>query len=410
MTPKETVLAAIDLGNSRTCCLIAVASPGAEPVIIGSAAMESQGMKYGMITHLDACASVVMQVLSKAEKEASVRIRHATVGLCPVQTRVSWNQGRLPTGKKPLSDHYLHHLDQTTFAAGLQANDYRMHCLKTTYLLDGKPHQGSVEGLMADDLAMASLCVDMRRAVIDNVQIMLKKCHLHHYTFVFSPLAAALSCLSEEEKDAGTFFLDMGSESSGYVCFREGQIVDAGVVPLGGEHITRDIAVGLGVSRNEAERIKTLYGRGFQHAIDRREYIDITPLPQYNALSKLRVPKPDLTHMIQARVEEIFERISLHSPSLAKVQYMALAGGSSELPGVADLGSEMLKQHKIRLCVPRKLPQLPSNFHAPSFASVLGLLSFSQTMGISDLAPLWHTYHGLPTWRRRAIAWFRDHF
>ena len=114
--------------------------------------------------------------------------------------------------------------------------------------------------------------------------------------------------------------------------------------------------------------------------------------------------------MIQARVEEIFERISLHSPSLAKVQYMALAGGSSELPGVADLGSEMLTLLKIRLCVPRIRPELPSNFHAPSFASVLGLLSFSQTMGISDLAPLWHTYHGLPTWRRRAIAWFRDHF
>jgi cell division protein FtsA len=410
MMHKESLLAAIDLGNSQTCCLIAFTAPGAEPVIIGSATMESKGMKYGMITDLDACAAVVMEVLSKAEKEAGVRVKQATVGLCPVQTRVSWNEGRLPTAQKPLCDHHLHHLDQATFTSGLQANDYRMHCLKTSYLLDGKPHQGSVQGLLADDLAMASLCVDMRRAIIDNVKIMLKKCHLHHYTFVFSPLASALSCLSEEEKDVGTFFLDMGSETTSYVCFREGQVVDAGVVPLGGEHITRDIAVGLGVSRNEAERIKTLYGSGFQHAIDRREYIDITPLPQYQTLNKLRVPKPDLTHMIQARVEEIFERVSLHSTSLSKVQYVALAGGSSELPGVADVGGEMLKKHKIRLCVPKKLPQLPSNFHAPSFSSVLGLLSFPTSLGSGDLAPTWHTYQGMPTWRRRTMTWFRDYF
>ena len=402
----QDFIAAIDIGNSQICCIIT--DDGGR--VMGSATMASRGIKYGTITDLDACASIVAEVLSKAEKEANVRVKHAYVGICPINTKVTWHQGHVIAGGETVSENHSYDLDKKTFSIGLQANDYRIHCIRRSYLLDGKLIDGSIDGLHANDISMATLCVDIRRAIVDNIGLMLKKCHLHHYTLVFSPLAAAMSCLSDEEQSSCTCFLDMGRETTSYVCFRDNHIIDAGVIPIGGEHITKDWARGLNVSRNEAERIKTLHGSGFHQVISKHEYVDITPLPQYQALNKIRIPKPDLTHIIRARVEEIFERLQQHSSIIGKCHYMAISGGASELAGIGDLAGEIFKKHRIRLCIPRKIEQLPSALHAASFAGVLGLSVFVKNISANDIAPIWHRYNGLPNWRKKTIAWFRDYF
>ena len=188
-----------------------------------------------------------------------------------------------------------------------------------------------------------------------NLTLAIERAHLAIAGFVMSPYAAARSVIAEDEKSLGVTVVDMGGATTSFAVFHENHLVSADIVPLGGQHITNDIARGLSTTIAHAERMKTLWGSALASQTDEREMIAVPLLGERGVDTVQQVPKSMLTGIIRPRLEEIFEmlRDKLEVIGVAHLagRRMVITGGASQLNGVREVASQWLDR-QVRLGTP----------------------------------------------------------
>ena len=223
---------------------------------------------------------------------------------------------------------------------------------------------------------------------LQNMASCVERSHLDINALCAAPYASGLACLVEDEMDLGCTVIDMGAGVTSFAVFQGGAMIYSDSIPLGGWHVTNDIARGLTCSNHDAERLKTLYGSAMVTSSDENELIDVPQLGEVDDHEPNHVPRSLLIGVIQPRLEEILEMVRerLDQNGLgnglgnngrqAVPRRVVLTGGASQLPGLRDL-AQLILDKQVRLGRPIRLSGLPDAVSGPAFSTAAGLLTYA---------------------------------
>ena len=384
---RQRIVAALDVGTSKICCLIAKTSPApdwfegkGEAVqfeVLGFDHTRAEGLKAGMVAHLDSAEACIRSAVDAAERMAGVTVEdvHVSVTCGRLRSESFSASVALPSGAVR-EDDILRLL-----AGGRQyaARDKRsvLHALPTSYRIDENSGISEPQGMCGERLSVELHAVTADEVAMRNIMLCVERCHLGVASLVAAPYASALSVITPDEAKFGVACIDFGAGTTTLSVFDDGHFIHADGIALGGNAITTDIARTLGAPLEHAERLKTLHGSAFATISDEREIITypaVTGLPQP---SLNQITKAQLALIIRPRIEEILDlmrrRLAASGVASEATQHLVLTGGGSQLTGIAELATNMFGR-TARLGRPRSLSGLPAVAAAPDFASSIGLL------------------------------------
>ena len=384
---RQRIVAALDVGTSKICCLIAKTSPApdwfegkGEAVqfeVLGFDHTRAEGLKAGMVAHLDSAEACIRSAVDAAERMAGVTVEdvHVSVTCGRLRSESFSASVALPSGAVR-EDDILRLL-----AGGRQyaARDKRsvLHALPMSYCIDENSWISEPQGMCGERLSVELHAVTADEVAMRNIMLCVERCHLGVASLVAAPYASALSVITPDEAKFGVACIDFGAGTTTLSVFDDGHFIHADGIALGGNAITTDIARTLGAPLEHAERLKTLHGSAFATISDEREIITypaVTGLPQP---SLNQITKAQLALIIRPRIEEILDlmrrRLAASGVASEATQHLVLTGGGSQLTGIAELATNMFGR-TARLGRPRSLSGLPAVAAAPDFASSIGLL------------------------------------
>ncbi len=386
---RHGLIAALDVGTTKVCCFIARADGEAGLRIVGIGHQISHGIRCGTVVNMDEAESAIRSTVETAEHMAGENIRQVIVNLSAHQ-QVS----RLIAYEISIAGHQVGEadlsriLDQDNLLHEQPENYELVHAIPVGYSIDGNRGVRDPRGMYGERLGVNMHVITANAGPIRNLETTVARCHLELETKVSSPFASALACLTEDEKKLGVTYIDMGGGTTSIAVFFDGELVHTDSIPIGGNHVTTDIARGLATPLSQAERIKTLYGNAMPSVSDDRESIMVPLIGEESSSESHQIPRSMLVGIIRPRLEETFEmvRARLEDAGFDKVagRQIVLAGGAAQLPGARDLAGLILdKQVRMGRLLP--FEGLAESVSGPAFATCAGLLRY--TMLSSEEAP-----------------------
>ena len=377
---RRGAVAALDIGTNKVACLIAETvednAPSRMMRVTGFGHQISEGLQAGQITDMRAAEDSLRAAVDAAERMAGVEVRGIIIGVSANRISSQICEARVPLhGQAVNADHMglaLRHACEKFWSEDHEI----LHAIPVAYYVDDSAVISDPRGMYGQNLRVTLHLISAPVGPIRNLLACVEQCHLVCDKLVVTPYASALSTLMQDEIDLGTLHIDMGGGTTSFTIFYEGAPVHAGVVPVGGHHITTDIARGLNVALPIAERIKTLYGSALASSDSEREQFE---LPANDGVAQM-LPRSDLTKIIRPRLEETFEVIEARVASSGMAHLagrrVVLTGGASQLSGVPELAQTILDRQP-RLGFPMRLSGLPEAAAGPSFAACAGLLNYA---------------------------------
>ena len=377
--PRNSTIAALDIGTTKVACFIAHMGEGDDLHLAGVGHHRARGMRAGQVTNLDEVEASVRAAVDAAEQMSNTRIERVFTNVscgAPQSTRVDVELA--------VSGHQIRDVDVRRVldhgSAQYEATDRELiHCIPTGYSIDGSNGILDPRGMYGDKLGVNIHLVTAGIGPSRNLATVIDRCDLDVQDRVVSPYASALACLVDDEKDLGATVIDMGGGTTSIAVFIENQVAYVETIPVGGLHVTGDIAKGLSTPVVKAERLKTVYGSVMQNAADTRELLKVPLVGEDDEATANEVPKSMLVQIIQARIEETFELVRSHleASGFAKQagRRVILTGGASQLEGVRDL-AELVLDKQVRLGRPRSIRGLPDSVSGPAFSTAVGLLRY----------------------------------
>ena len=401
---RSGTIAALDVGSSKISCFIAKIEPG----------RLSNGIRAGAVVDMDAAEEAIRVAVDAAERMASVTIRDVVVGFSgaepksqTVGVRASVTGGEVGDGDV---GRLIHHA-QANFQP--EARDV-LHAIPTNYSVDGSRGVRDPRGMFGEKLGVEVHMVSVQRGALRNLELCIERCHLNVAGIAVSPYASGLAALVEDEMDLGVALIDMGGGTTSLSIFFEGAMVYCDSVPIGGNHITNDIARGLSTPLSHAERMKTLYGSALASPSDEREMIDVPQVGESDTDSANHIPRSMLTGIIQPRLEETFElvrdRMDASGYGRLAGRRVVLTGGAAQLNGARELAARMLDK-QVRVGQPVRLTGLADATGGPAFSTCAGLLAYSQISPLEAAGADDGADTGIPRGQfRRFSRWLKENF
>jgi cell division protein FtsA len=377
--PRGSLVAAADIGTSKICCFIARTGADA-PRVIGIGHQVSRGVRNGQIVDLELASTSLLNAVHAAEQMAGETISEVVVNLSGgfPPSRIVPVEISIPA--RDISDADMRRVLN-------QGHSYRepperqiIHSIPVGFSIDGSRGIRDPRGMYGERLSVNMHVVSASSAAVRNLTTAVGRCHLEVAGLVVSPYASGLSCLVEDEIDLGVTVIDMGGGTTSIAVFFDGSVVYADTVPVGGGHVTNDIARGLSTPVAHAERMKTLYGSAIPSPADERETISVPQVGEDEEGNTNHIPKSHLIGIISPRLEETFElvRNRLEASGFDKLagRRIVLTGGACQLPGTRELAG-MILDKQVRIGRPLRVSGLAEATEGPAFATSAGLLRFA---------------------------------
>jgi cell division protein FtsA len=289
-----------------------------------------------------------------------------------------------------------------------------LHALPVGYALDGVKGVRDPRGMVARQFGVDMNVVTADATVAKNIMLAVERSHLNVEAMAASPYVAALSVLTSDEADIGAAVIELGAGTTTLAIYSGGRFVHASGFAVGGQHITMDLARGLGACIADAERIKTLYGSVLTGGSDARELMSV-PVAGEDIDQEQVVSRATIANIIRQRAEEIFEMVRdrlAESPFAAEPRArVVLSGGGAQLNGMPELASRILGR-PVRVGRPLGFGRLPQEAKGPSFAAPAGLLVYPQFAHLEHVEPR-HTRQlrtGTDGYFGKVGRWLREGF
>ncbi len=422
---KSMILSVLDVGTSKIVCLIARLTP-MEPSttlrgrthhcrILGIAHQQSRGIKGGAVVDLEEAEKSIRHAVDAAERMAKVQVESVIVNLAGGRVGSEHYSAKINVSGRPVADSDLHRVREAAARGAARPGRSVLHALPNGYALDAMTGVDEPRGMIGDELGAAMHVVSCDDAAARNLMLAIERCHLDVEAMVAAPYAASLAVLVDDEKELGATVIDLGGGTTTLGIFHDGALTHVDGFAIGGRHVTNDIASGLTIRHNDAERLKALYGSCLPSASDDREILAIAEVGEEPDQAH-HVPKSRLTRIIRPRVEEILElaRDRLKSAGVGSLagQRLVLTGGGSQLTGLADTARRIISP-QVRIGRPLGVQGLPESAKSPAFAASVGLLIYPQFAASEHFEPrrtsgLQAT--GTDTYFTRVGRWLRDSF
>ena len=384
-TRGET-LAALDIGSNKICCFIARPDPETQRAqVVGVGQQASKGVKSGAVIDMDAAEMAIRSAVDAAEKMAEETISRVVVNLSGgsplsaalgIDVAIAGHAVNDADLRKAMDPGRIGEAMNGSAAGGREI----VHSIATGYAIDGNSGIRDPRGMYGERLSVNVHIVTAASGPVRNLTHCVERCHLDVAGLVISPYAAGLAALVEDEMDLGATVIDMGAGTTTIAVFAEGEVVFTDVLPVGGQHVTNDIARGLSTSRANAERMKTLYGHAMAAVADQRETIEVPQVGEEDEGATRQIPRSLLTGIIQPRLEETFElvraRLEASGADRMAGRRVVLTGGASQLPGMRELASQALDK-QVRTGRAAHTAGLGEATSGPAHATCAGLLAYA---------------------------------
>jgi cell division protein FtsA len=385
MANRETnFLTAIDVGSSKTCALMAeVTEHGLR--YRGHGLADSRGSRKGVIVELEKAVASIQKAVEAAENAAGVAIEHAIVGIGGSHVRGLNTHGGISLGTRPreIGREEIKQAVERARAIPLPADREILHLLPQEFILDDQPGVHDPLGMMAARLEVRVHMVTAATSATQNVITAVNKAGVHVDDTVFEPLAAADSVLRADERELGICLADIGAGSTELIVFQQGAVAHTGVIPIGGDHFTSDLSVGLCTALAEAEKIKKIFGNAIVTLIPEGNEVEV---PSVGDRPSRLLSQRLIAEILEPRARELFEMMrdmlrqsGMYDVCLAGI---VLTGGVARLPGIFDVAESALRR-AVRLSWPAPLPKMPATLSEPEFATVLGMINYGQRARIA---------------------------
>ncbi|MHA1601088.1 MAG: cell division protein FtsA [Alphaproteobacteria bacterium] len=415
---RHGLVAVLDVGCSKVCCFIARLDGNSMPNVIGIGQQASRGIKGGAVVDMAAVEMIILNTVHAAEQMAGHTIDNVVVSLSgghpassSVGVEVAINGHEI--GDADLRRAFSHSHDGQGQGEWAGNGRQLIHSIPTGYKIDGHRGIRDPRGMFGDQLCVDIHVVTAASSAVRNLTTCVQRCHLDVAGFVVAPYASGLAALVEDEKELGVTVIDMGGGTTTIAVFYEGNVIYTDVIPVGGMHVTSDIARGLSTPLAHAERMKTLFGHAMPVSADEREMIDVPQVGEDELNQTRQVPRSLLVGIIQPRLEETFELVRSHleASGFAKIagRRVVLTGGASQLAGLTDLAALILDK-QVRIGRPVHVKGLAEATAGPAYTTGAGLLVYASLA--ETATPL---KAGLETGESESLIgrvghWFREHF
>ena len=374
------MIAALDVGTSKVTCFIAERDRQGELAIVGIGQDTAEGLKAGTVTDMAAAVKSIGTAVHRAEVMADTRVRELFVSVSGGAPQSTYADISLDVSGRQIGNTDIQAAFDVARADGAIEGREIVHAVSTAYDLDGSRDIRDPKGMYGKQLRVQLHMVSVANGAFRNLLSCLSRCDLDLEAPVISAYASGLACLVEDEKDLGVTIIDMGCGGTGLASFSGGEFNWTATVPLGGAHVTNDIALGLTTPLANAEHMKRLYASAIGGPADNREMIEVPQLGEPELHSARQIPRSLLTGIVRPRLEETFELVRdfLDSSGTAgaSARRIVLTGGASQLQGVGELASEMLEK-QIRLARPLPVQGLAEAVAGPNCATCAGLLIYA---------------------------------
>jgi cell division protein FtsA len=376
----ERIVGGVDIGTTKVCAILGERQDAGVRVIgIGTA--PSEGLKQGMVVDLDRASKSVERAVREAEKMAGIRLKTYNVGVAGEHIRSINSRGVVGI---PSPDHEIAREDVARAVSAarsfsLPSDREILHTLPQQYIVDDRPGIQEPCGMYGSRLEARVHVVTASRHALDNVAKTLDNVRLEIGELVLEPLASAEAVLTGDERELGVMLLDIGGGTTDVIVYYDGGVAASGVIGIGGNNITADVAYGLRTAMKAAEAIKIDHGCALSAMVDPDEKVDV---PGIGFRDDREVGRQLLSAIIEPRVTELLsminEQICKSELNRALGAGVVLTGGSSLLDGMREL-AEQIFDLPVRIGKPLGADGFPEVVGHPMYATGMGLLAHSQS-------------------------------
>ena len=385
MNPKQdSLITVVDAGSSKSCVLVAELQDGVLRYR-GHGIEASKGMRKGLIAELGPAAEAINKAALAAEKAARGMIETAVVGIGGSHVRGVNSRGGISMGSRmrEITREEVRAAVDRARSVALPPDREVLHLLPQEFILDDQPGIHDPIGMVGNKLEVNLHLSTCSGGVAQSVVTCANRAGLEVQDTIYEGIAAAESVLSADERELGVCIADIGSSTTELAVFFEGSIAHTAVLPIGGDHFTNDLAVGLHVSVEEAEELKRTYGHSVVTAVPQSNEVEIggnLALSAGTPQGPRAIRQRFLAEILEPRARELFTMLRNNLREGGVLEALGagcvLTGGGALMPGLLD-NAESLLRVPARVGYPVPLSRMPQELARPEFAVAIGMLLYT---------------------------------
>lgn len=380
----EPIVVGIDIGTTKVCTLVARVEGERNLRILGVGIEPSQGIRKGTIVDIAAASTAIARSIEKAQRTSGLEITSALVSLAGSHVSSVNSRGVVGISGRVIDEVDVARALEAAQAVAIPHNRQIIHVIQRSFVIDGQDGIRTPIGMHGYRLEVEAHIITAAQSTVENLRQCVEAAGVQVSQFVLNPLASAEVVLSETERQMGAVVCDIGGGTTDLAIYIDGDIWHTMVLAVGGNHITSDIAHGLRLSIQQAEDVKKQHGHALASEVGENEIITVRSFGQEGPQ---QVNRRDLASIIEARVEEIFllvlQEIKRSGYDGLLPAGMILTGGSSLLPGMRALASNVLGL-PVRVARPENLIGLTDQLHSPAYSTSVGLLHWALLMSETE--------------------------
>ena len=379
----EDIVFGIDIGTTKICALVG-AVRNRELQIIGLGVQPSSGMRKGMIVDVPSATMALARAVQEAEETSGYRLSQAVVSIAGEHIGSTNNTGMVAIGSgrtgpdAGVTPADIDRALETAQAIPIPHNRQIIHLIPRHYTIDDHAGVRQPLGMHGYRLEVEAHIVTAATSALQNLQHCVGGVGINAAETVLNALASAEAVLEPAEREMGVLIADIGGGTTDLALYKQGTVWHTHVIPIGGYHITNDIAIGLRAPYETAEKVKIQYGDCRPADIDPDLVFTVEPFGG----EKIQVGRQDLAQVIEARIEEIFNLILKDIQQSGYDEMLpagiVLTGGTAQLRGITNVAERVLNV-PARVAAPKNLIGLVDTLHSPAYATSVGLLRWAST-------------------------------
>ena len=374
---EETIIVGIDVGTSKVCTLVARAEGRHRYHILGVGIEPAKGLRKGAVVDLTQATRSIRRSIEKAQRSSGMEITAAFVNLADVYAKSTNNRGVVGVSGKMIEQSDIDRALEAARAVQLDHNSEIIHVIQRGFVVDGNDGIRSPIGLYGYRMEVEAHIISAEASAVENLSQAITSNGVQVLNYVLNPLASGEAVLSETERQMGCIVCDIGAGTTDIAIYIDGDVWYSKVLPIGGDHITSDIAAGLRLANEDAETLKIDSGYAIKDEIDPNEAVLVHAFGQDDPE---QISRQTLCHIIEARTEEIFYMIL---QEIKRSGYdgllpagMVLTGGTSQLPGIQEMAARIMGI-PVRVAQPEHIYGLADQLHSPAYSGSVGLLHWA---------------------------------
>lgn len=406
---NDQVIAAIDVGTTKVCTVLGHLTPSGRAEVVGVGIAPSRGLRKGVVVNIEEAVEAIAESVERAERSSGYEVGSAIVGIAGSHVESLNNHGVVAVAgsDRMITIDDVNRAMESARTVAVPSNRELLHVIARNYRVDDQEGVRNPIGMHGFRLEVQAHIVTAAATSVQNLARCVERLGIDVDDLVLEPIASAEAVLSEEEKEMGVVLADIGGGTTDLAIFVDGSVWQSCVLPVGGFHLTNDLAIGLRSPFAVAEQLKVTYGHALPLGIDPDEQVE---LAGFGGEARRVVSRHAIAEIIEARIEEILAMIANEVRRCGQEGLLpaglVLTGGTARLKGIEVLASELIGL-PVRIGEPAGLTGLVDSVNSPDYATALGLLLWGLRHGEIDPEPVRADVLG-PGIYQRLVGWARE--